>query len=249
MTAPTLTPTIGPAGRPPRPSVPSRPDACSGEPEPVRRTASVVMGGDLLWHNTVWLSAAEDAARSGARGPYDFDSMFAALRPLVSGRTWPSATQRCRSPARATRCSTSRCSRHRPDRALDRADRLRRLHHGVQPRGRPGLRGSGPHRGPARGQRRPSRRHVSLRPGAPGAGDPDDRGRRADRPRGRHLRAQRLPAPEGRPWSVSLWDARDLIDQASRARRRGRTSSWCTCTAVTSTHTSRTPTRKRWSGG
>ena len=43
------------------------------------------MGGDLLWHNTVWESAAEDAARTGARRRYDFDPMFAALRPLIEG--------------------------------------------------------------------------------------------------------------------------------------------------------------------
>ena len=48
-----------------------------------RRTATLVMGGDLLWHNTVWLSAAEDHARTGRGKDYDFDPMFAALRPLV----------------------------------------------------------------------------------------------------------------------------------------------------------------------
>ncbi|HYF73398.1 MAG TPA: CapA family protein, partial [Nocardioides sp.] len=51
-------------------------------PEPLR-TATLVMGGDLLWHNTVWASAAEDHARTGAGGRYDFDPMFAALRPYV----------------------------------------------------------------------------------------------------------------------------------------------------------------------
>ena len=52
----------------------------SAEPEPRRFT--LVMGGDLLWHDTVWLSAAAEA-REGA--PYDFDSMFADVRPLIAG--------------------------------------------------------------------------------------------------------------------------------------------------------------------
>ena len=38
------------------------------------------MGGDLLWHNTVWASAAEDG-----HGHYDFDPMFAGVRSLVTG--------------------------------------------------------------------------------------------------------------------------------------------------------------------
>ena len=47
------------------------------------RSAQVVMSGDLLWHNTVWFSAAEDHARTGRGGKYDFDPMFAAVRPLI----------------------------------------------------------------------------------------------------------------------------------------------------------------------
>ncbi len=38
------------------------------------------MGGDLLWHNTVWESAAEDG-----HGRFDFDPMFAGVRSLVTG--------------------------------------------------------------------------------------------------------------------------------------------------------------------
>ena len=63
-----------------------------GEPDPSesgsatpsdRRTASIVMSGDLLWHNTVWASAAEDHARTGAGDRFDFDPMFAAMKPVV----------------------------------------------------------------------------------------------------------------------------------------------------------------------
>lgn len=52
---------------------------------PPLRTASIVMSGDLLWHNTVWFSAAEDHARTGAGNRYDFDPMFAAIKPIVEG--------------------------------------------------------------------------------------------------------------------------------------------------------------------
>jgi hypothetical protein len=62
----------------PSPSAPSR-----EEPKP--RTATLVMGGDLLWHDTVWQSAAEDHRRTGRGARFDFDPMFTALRPLVSG--------------------------------------------------------------------------------------------------------------------------------------------------------------------
>jgi hypothetical protein len=51
--------------------------------EPGPRTASIVMGGDLLWHNTVWHSAAEDHRRTGRGTRYDWDPMFADLKPLI----------------------------------------------------------------------------------------------------------------------------------------------------------------------
>lgn len=53
------------------------------EPEAGPRTASIVMGGDLLWHNTVWHSAAEDHRRTGRGTRYDWDPMFAALKPTI----------------------------------------------------------------------------------------------------------------------------------------------------------------------
>ena len=48
---------------------------------PARRTATVVLSGDLLWHDTVWQSAQADAGGHG----YDFDPMFAGVRSLVAG--------------------------------------------------------------------------------------------------------------------------------------------------------------------
>ena len=49
------------------------------------RSVDVVMGGDLLWHNTVWFSAAEDHQRTGVGAAYDWDPMFAALKPTIEG--------------------------------------------------------------------------------------------------------------------------------------------------------------------
>jgi poly-gamma-glutamate capsule biosynthesis protein CapA/YwtB (metallophosphatase superfamily) len=68
----------------PSTSRPGGPDPSGSDPAtPGRRTASIVMGGDLLWHNTVWASAAEDHARTGAGDRFDFDPTFAAMKPVV----------------------------------------------------------------------------------------------------------------------------------------------------------------------
>lgn len=69
---------IGTTSPSPSPEPPPPPVA----PEPEPRRFSLVMGGDLLWHDTVWQSAAADA-RHGE--PYDFDPMFADVRPLIAG--------------------------------------------------------------------------------------------------------------------------------------------------------------------
>jgi poly-gamma-glutamate synthesis protein (capsule biosynthesis protein) len=50
------------------------------------RTVTVVANGDLLWHNTVWMSAQAEARRTGKGiDGFDFDPMFAALKPIISG--------------------------------------------------------------------------------------------------------------------------------------------------------------------
>ncbi len=60
-------------------ATPSQPPA-----EPPRTDVTVVMNGDLLWHNTLWYGAREDARRRGKRG-YDFAPLLARLRPVVAG--------------------------------------------------------------------------------------------------------------------------------------------------------------------
>jgi hypothetical protein len=54
-----------------------------GHVVPSPRTVTVLMSGDLLWHNSVWESAHEDAVRRGQRQRFDFDPMFAAMKHLV----------------------------------------------------------------------------------------------------------------------------------------------------------------------
>jgi poly-gamma-glutamate synthesis protein (capsule biosynthesis protein) len=44
------------------------------------------MNGDLLWHNTVFWSAQSEAKRTGKGvDGFDFNPMFAALKPIISG--------------------------------------------------------------------------------------------------------------------------------------------------------------------
>jgi poly-gamma-glutamate synthesis protein (capsule biosynthesis protein) len=74
-----------PPGPTPSIVVPS-PDPPSGRTDPPQnrpRQVTVLMSGDLLWHDTVWQSAHEDAVRLGLRRRFDFDPMFAAMKPIV----------------------------------------------------------------------------------------------------------------------------------------------------------------------
>ena len=50
---------------------------------PPRESVIVVMNGDLLWHNTLWYGAREDARRRG-KGGYDFAPLLAGIKPAIS---------------------------------------------------------------------------------------------------------------------------------------------------------------------
>ena len=50
---------------------------------PRRTSVTVVMNGDLLWHNTLWYGAKEDAQRRG-HGGYDFAPLLAGMRPVIA---------------------------------------------------------------------------------------------------------------------------------------------------------------------
>lgn len=50
---------------------------------PERTNVTVVMNGDLLWHNTLWYGAREDARRHG-HGGYDFAPLLAGMKPVIA---------------------------------------------------------------------------------------------------------------------------------------------------------------------
>jgi poly-gamma-glutamate capsule biosynthesis protein CapA/YwtB (metallophosphatase superfamily) len=51
--------------------------------KPKRTSITVVMNGDLLWHNTLWFGAKEDALRRG-HGGYDFAPLLAGMKPVIA---------------------------------------------------------------------------------------------------------------------------------------------------------------------
>ena len=60
------------------------PSATTSSAAPTR-TVTLVANGDLLWHNTVWMSAQAEAKRTGkGTDGFNFDPMFAALKPIIS---------------------------------------------------------------------------------------------------------------------------------------------------------------------
>ena len=76
------------AGPAPGPSAPVDPASPAPEPDPKPdppppRSVTVVMSGDLLWHDTVWQSAHAEAVARHEQQRYDFDPMFAAMRPVI----------------------------------------------------------------------------------------------------------------------------------------------------------------------
>jgi poly-gamma-glutamate synthesis protein (capsule biosynthesis protein) len=80
-TAPTPTPaaTLSTPAAGPSPGQPTKQPAA----KPQRTSVTVVMNGDLLWHNTLWFSAKEDARRRG-RGGYDFAPLLSGMKPVVA---------------------------------------------------------------------------------------------------------------------------------------------------------------------
>ncbi len=180
------------------------------------------MGGDLLWHNTVWASAAEDHGRTGRGKTYDFDPMFAGVRSLVSGADValcheevpfaapgqpPQNFPVFAAPPEAAAwigafgfdgCTTA--SNHSIDQGFDglvrTADLLERA----------GVAHIGTFRSVAE-RRRPVvlATEDGVRIGVV-AGTFGTNG---------------FPLPAGREWSVSMWDARNLLSQARAAREAG----------------------------
>jgi poly-gamma-glutamate synthesis protein (capsule biosynthesis protein) len=187
-----------------------------------RRTATVVLSGDLLWHDTVWQSAARDHARTGRGRAFDFDPMFAALRPMIQaadlavcheevpfaapGAPYQSYPVFAAPPEIAPwigsmgwdLCSTA--SNHAVDQGYDGLVRTANLLE------RAGVGHVGTFRTAAE-----RRRPVIFT---------TDQGVRIAVVGGTYS-LNGFPLPEGRPWSVSMWDVPNLIAQARAARQAG----------------------------
>jgi poly-gamma-glutamate capsule biosynthesis protein CapA/YwtB (metallophosphatase superfamily) len=75
--------------RTPSPAAMSNSPTSSGQPtqplpaRPERTSVTVVMNGDLLWHNTLWFGAREDARRR-RHGGYDFAPLLAGMKPVIA---------------------------------------------------------------------------------------------------------------------------------------------------------------------
>jgi poly-gamma-glutamate synthesis protein (capsule biosynthesis protein) len=175
------------------------------------------MGGDLLWHNTVWASAAEDG-----HDRFDFGPMFAGVAPLIAGADVALCHEEVpfarpgqplqnfpvfAAPPQAAAwigevgfdgCTTA--SNHSLDQGFDglvnTADLLERA--GVA------------HIGTFR-SRAERRRPVILT---------TDEGVRVGVVAGT-FGTNGFPLPAGREWSVSMWDAPNLLAQARAARAAG----------------------------
>lgn len=208
------------APAPERRTRPSTPPAPGVETDP--RTATIVMSGDLLWHNTVWLSAAEDHARTGRGRGLDFGPMFASLRSLIRSAdvaicheevpfaapgapfqnypvfAAPPAIARWIARTGWDACVTA--SNHSLDQGYDGLVRTAGL------LDRAGVAPVGTFR--SRAERR---RPVILT---------TDQGVRVGIVAGT-FGTNGFPPPAGHEWSVSLWDADNLVRQAHRARRAG----------------------------
>jgi poly-gamma-glutamate synthesis protein (capsule biosynthesis protein) len=201
------------------------PVAAAALPPPARRprrTATLVMGGDLLWHNTVWASAAEDHGRTGRGKRYDFDPMFAGVRSLVTGADValcheevpfaapgqpPQNFPVFAAPSQVARwigafgfdgCTTA--SNHSLDQGFDGLARTADL------LDRAGVAHIGTFRSVAE-----RRRPVLLTTGD---------GVRIGVVAGTYG-TNGFPLPVGREWSVSLWDAPNRLAQAHAARAAG----------------------------
>jgi Bacterial capsule synthesis protein PGA_cap len=199
----------------------------SGQPptrspsKPRRTSVTVVMNGDLLWHNTLWYGAREDAQRRGLGG-YDFAQLLAGMKPVIASadlaicheevplaksggpyRNFPlfAAPPHVVRAIAATGydvCTTA--SNHAVDqgfaglrRTLDELDRAKIAHVGT-----------------ARSKIEAERPTIfTTRQGvkiAIVAGTSSLNG---------------LPMPQGKPWAVQRLSARNLLGQAHRARAAG----------------------------
>ncbi len=218
------TPSIALAGFETGASAPSSTSGSTGAPVAIfrPRTARIVLSGDLLWHDTVWQSAASDHARTGRGAGFDFDAMFADLRPLVQGADLavcheevpfaaPGASYQSypvfAAPPAIARwigsmgwdvCTTA--SNHAVDQGYDGLVRTANLLEAA------GVAHVGTFRTPL------ERRTPVI--------STTDAGVKVAVVSGTYS-LNGFPPPAGHEWSVSMWDAGNLIAQARAAKRAG----------------------------
>ena len=188
---------------------------------PRRTSVTVVMNGDLLWHNTLWYGAKEDAQRRG-HGGYDFAPLLAGMRPVIASadlaicheevplarpggpyRNYPlfavpPQVVHAISTTGYDVCTTA--SNHSVDqgfaglkRTLDELDRAKISHVGTA-------------RSKSEAQRPmifTTRQGIKIAIVAA------------------TFSLNGLPMPQGKPWAVQRTSAKNLIDQAQRARAAG----------------------------
>ena len=206
----------------PTPSpTPSGPSTAQPPSNPRRTSVTVVMNGDLLWHNTLWYGAKEDALRRG-QGGYDFAPLLAGMKPVIASadlaicheevplarpggpyRNFPlfAAPPQVVGAISATGydiCTTA--SNHAVDqgfaglkRTLDELDRAKISHVGTA-------------RSKSEAQRPTiftTRQGVKIAIVAA------------------TFSLNGLPMPQGKPWAVQRMSAKNLIGQAQRARAAG----------------------------
>jgi poly-gamma-glutamate capsule biosynthesis protein CapA/YwtB (metallophosphatase superfamily) len=189
--------------------------------KPRRNSVTVVMNGDLLWHNTLWYGAREDAQRRG-HGGYDFAPLLAGMKPVIASADLaichnevplarPSGPYRnfplFAAPPHVVRaisatgydvCTTA--SNHAVDqgfaglkRTLDELDRAKIAHVGTA-------------RSKSEAQRPTiftTRQRVKIAIVAA------------------TFSLNGLPMPQGMPWAVQRMSAKNLLGQAHRARAAG----------------------------
>ena len=188
---------------------------------PRRTSVTVVMNGDLLWHNTLWYGAKEDAQRRG-HGGYDFAPLLAGMKPVIASadlaicheevplarpggpyRNYPlfavpPQVVRAISATGYDVCTTA--SNHSVDqgfvglkRTLDELDRAKITHVGTA-------------RNKSEAQRPmifTTRQGIKIAIVAA------------------TFSLNGLPMPRAKPWAVQRTSAKNLIDQAQRARAAG----------------------------
>ncbi len=213
----------------PRGTVPSTVSTSAGTPTPSEtptsaapRVVTTTMNGDLLWHDTLWKGPAEDAERNNTGTEFDFRPLWAELKPVIAGADFsicheevpfakqggpytgypmfkaPPAVAKMVKETGWDACTTS--SNHSLDAGWTGLVRT------VDEFQKAGVLTTGTFRSAAERAKPMIYTTASGVKIALVSGTYDTNG---------------IPLPEGRPWSVAMWDVDDMIARAKVARQAG----------------------------